>query len=67
MEVGLHPELEKCCRLASSVEISKRGTEIPITFYDFPWCPFIAAILLVARGITAYGLLVAVSTKTSSL
>jgi len=65
--VGLHPELQKCFRLASGVEFSKRGTEIPITCYDFLRCPFAAALLLVGRVITAYGLLLAQSAKTISL
>jgi hypothetical protein len=67
MEVRLHPELEKCFRVASGVEISKGVTEIPITCYDLLRCSFTAALLLVGIGIRAYELLVAVSTKASSL
>jgi hypothetical protein len=59
VELRLHPELEKCFRLASGVEISKGGTGIRISNYDFLRCPFTAALLLVGGGITTYGLLVA--------
>jgi hypothetical protein len=62
MEVRLHPELEKCFRLASGVEISKGRNEIPISSYDFLRYPVTAVLLFVDTGITAYGLLVVLST-----
>jgi len=62
MEVRLHPELEKCFRLASGVEISEGGTDIWISSYDIRECLFTAILLLVGRGVMACGLLVALST-----